>query len=79
MAAPLAAEVLGVGNATATAQAQLRALSAAIALVSTGIVAAGSSSTADLSNAFITNINALSSILAYYQVAFANLNGNATS
>lgn len=79
MAAPLAAEVLGVGNATATAQAQLRALSAAIALVSTSIVADGTTSTADLSNAFITNINALSNILAYYQNYFAVLNGNATS
>jgi hypothetical protein len=77
MTTPLAAEVLGVGNATATAQAQLKALSAAIALVSTNVN--GSTGTIDLSNAFIANINALSSILQYYQVAFANLNGNATS
>ncbi len=79
MAAPLSAAVLAVQNSTAQAQANLRALSAAIALVSTNITADGSTSTADLSNSFSANLNALSNILNYYQVYFANLNGNATS
>ena len=76
---PLAAEVLSVGTLTGQAQAQLKALSAALALVSTSIVADGTTSTADLSNSFITNLNSMSNILAYYQNYFAVLNGNATS
>ena len=73
---PLAAEVLSVGILTGQAQAQLKALSAAIALVSTNYVSAG---TTDLSHALGANIASLNNILVYYTNYFAVLNGNATS
>ena len=79
MAQPTTAEILAVENATATAQKQLTALSAALALVSTNYTTAGSTTTVDLSGTIAANINALSNVLGYYQVLFANLNGNAIS
>ena len=79
MAQPTATQTTAMGIAVANAQGQLKALSAALALVSTSYVTAGASTTEDLTGAFVANVNALSSVLSYYQVAFANLNGNATS
>jgi hypothetical protein len=79
MATPLAVNVLAAQNSVANAQKQLTALSAAIALVSTSLVADGSTSTADLSLVFKSNVDALSNVLAFYQGYFAVLNGNATS
>lgn len=79
MAQPTTAQILAVENATAAAQKQLAALSAAIALVSTNYTTAGASTTVDLAGGIASNITALSNILGYYQVLFANLNGNATS
>ena len=73
---PLAAEVLSVGTLTGQAQAQLKALSAALALVSTSYVSAG---TTDLSHALGANIASLNNVLVYYTNYFAVLNGNATS
>ena len=73
---PLAAEVLSVGTLTGQAQAQLRALSAALALVSTNYAAAG---TTDLSHALGANIASLNNLLLYYTNYFGVLNGNATS
>ena len=79
MTQPSTTQTVAMGVAVATAQKQLSALSAAIALVSTNYVTAGASTTEDLAGSFVANVNAMSNVLTYYQNYFAVLNGNATS